>query len=318
MQPDVSVVLPAWNAEATIGRAVTSALDQSGIGVEVLLVDDCSDDATVPAARAASGGDPRLRILRQSANAGPGAARNRALSEAVGTWVTPLDADDAMRPDRLRRLRDIAVEEDADFVADDLLRQAEGDTGGGHARRLWSDEPIGRRRLSAAEFVRANLTDRHGDRRELGFVKPLMSRAFLRNHALTYPDLRLGEDYALYTAALLAGARFVLTDPAGYVSILRDGSLSREIATEAHGALVAVDTELLGRTDDPEARRALRAHRRAAQKEWAWRRLIDAKRLSDPRAALACFWAPPAIAADLSRKLVAEAGMRARQKLGRG
>lgn len=316
MHPEVSVLLPAWNAEATVGRAVASALGQGGIAVEVLLVDDRSDDATIAAARAASAGDPRLRIFRQDANAGPAAARNRALREARGTWVTPLDADDVMLPDRLRQLRDIAVEEDADLVADDLLRQAGNDPGGARRWRLWSDGPIGRKRLSAAEFVRANLTDRRGHRRELGFVKPLMSRAFLLKHGLSYPDLRLGEDYALYTAALLAGGRFVLTDPAGYVSVLRDGSLSQEIATEAHGALVAVDTELLGRTDDPDARRALRAHRRAAQKEWAWRRLIDAKRLSDPRAALECFWAPPAIAADLSWKLVAEATTRARRRIG--
>jgi hypothetical protein len=211
-----------------------------------------------------------------------------------------------MEPARLAALLRVAREENAHFVADDLWRQREDDPEG-HARwRLWSDDALGRQVLSAESFVRGNLTSRHGGRRELGFVKPLMSRAFLREHGLVYPDLRLGEDYALYARALVSGARFVLTDPLGYVAVVRDGSLSGDHPTTAHAALIGIDDALLALASDAGTRAALRAHRREVQQEWVWRRMIDAVRASDARAAAGCFYAPPRVAANLAGRLAAE------------
>jgi hypothetical protein len=258
--------------------------------------------------------DDRLRILRQPVNLGPAAARNRALVAARAPWVTALDSDDFMEPDRLARLLAIAREERADLVADDLLRQRQDDPEGRARWRLWSDRDLGRQVLTADAFVRGNLTSRHGGRRELGFVKPLMSVGFLRGHGLEYPDLRLGEDYALYARALVLGARFVLTDPLGYVAVVRERSLSSEHPTSAHAALIAVDEALLAMTDDRRTRAALRAHRREVQQEWAWRRMIDAVRASDPVAAAACFVAPPRVAADLAGRLGSEAARRAHRR----
>jgi succinoglycan biosynthesis protein ExoU len=312
--PDVTVVVAAWQARDTVARAVASALDQTDVAVEVIVVDDCSTDGTATAARAVAPGDARLRVFRQPKNLGPAAARNRALAAACAPWVTALDSDDFMEPGRLARLLAIAREERADLVADDLLRQRQDDPDG-HARwRLWSDRDLGLQVLTAEAFVRGNLTSRHGGRRELGFVKPLMSLEFLRKHDLTYPDLRLGEDYALYARALVLGARFVLTDPLGYVAVVRDRSLSSEHPTSAHAALIAVDDALLAMTDDRGASAALRAHRREVYQEWVWRRMIDAVRASDPVAAAACFVAPPRVAAELARRLGADVAGRARRR----
>lgn len=92
----ISVVIPAFDDEATVAAAVQSALDQrvaAGDEVEVVVVDDGSSDDTATAA--AGSGDPRVRVVRQD-NAGPGAARNRGASEATGEVLVFLDADDLL------------------------------------------------------------------------------------------------------------------------------------------------------------------------------------------------------------------------------
>ena len=90
----VSIVVPCFNAGEYLVEAVTSALGQSWPDVEVVIVDDGSDDpATLRLLDGASW--PRTQVLRQ-ANAGPAAARNRAIAHATGDYILPLDADDIL------------------------------------------------------------------------------------------------------------------------------------------------------------------------------------------------------------------------------
>lgn len=93
-----SVIIPAYNAEATVARAVDSVLAQQGPTFEVIVCDDGSTDRTAEILAAYD--DPRLRVIRQ-ANAGRGAARNRALEAATGRFIALLDADDWWLPGKL-------------------------------------------------------------------------------------------------------------------------------------------------------------------------------------------------------------------------
>jgi GT2 family glycosyltransferase len=94
-EPRVSVVVPLYNKEPYIGRALDSILAQTLAEIEVIVVDDGSTDggAGVVSARR----DPRVRLIRQD-NAGPGAARNRGVREARADLVGWLDADDSWEP----------------------------------------------------------------------------------------------------------------------------------------------------------------------------------------------------------------------------
>ena len=88
----VSVVIPAYNAERTLGATVRSALAQEPPPLEIVVVDDGSTDGT--RALAESFGSS-VRVL-PGANAGPSAARNRGAREARGAWIAFLDADDLL------------------------------------------------------------------------------------------------------------------------------------------------------------------------------------------------------------------------------
>lgn len=101
--PLVSVLMAAWNAEATVAMAVRSVLNQSWRNLELLVVDDASTDHTWPILNRLAQDDPRLRIWRNPINAGPYLSRNVALSQARGQWITGHDADDWAHPERIAR-----------------------------------------------------------------------------------------------------------------------------------------------------------------------------------------------------------------------
>ena len=102
LDPLVSVVLPIYNHEAYVGRAVRSVLDQTIDDVELILIDDGSTDDSLAVAResAAHAGDRRVRVIAQ-ANRGSHAALNTAIAAARGTYCAILNSDDAYAPDRL-------------------------------------------------------------------------------------------------------------------------------------------------------------------------------------------------------------------------
>ena len=98
-RPAFSVVIPAYDRERTIGRAIESALAQRRAPEEVLVVDDGSRDRTVAEVERFAG----VRLVRQ-ANGGASAARNRGVEEARHPWIAFLDSDDYWEPEHLARM----------------------------------------------------------------------------------------------------------------------------------------------------------------------------------------------------------------------
>lgn len=111
---DVSVIIPAYNAEATIAQAIESALEQTLAPRQVVVIDDGSTDRT---ASLVSARFPTVLCLR-TANGGPSRARNRGLAEASCSWVAFLDADDIWHPEKLRlQAKALAAASDQAIVA---------------------------------------------------------------------------------------------------------------------------------------------------------------------------------------------------------
>ena len=98
--PQVSVLLPARNAERTIQRAVESIRAQTFQSWELIVVDDGSTDRTPKALAELARGEPRMRIIR-GRGVGLVEALHRGLSACEGKWVARMDADDESLPRRL-------------------------------------------------------------------------------------------------------------------------------------------------------------------------------------------------------------------------
>ena len=96
-EPLVSIILPVYNGEAYLDGALDSALGQTYRNLELIVVDDGSRDRTRSMVEARAARDSRVRLISQ-ANRGVVAARNRAIEEARGEFIAPLDADDLWNP----------------------------------------------------------------------------------------------------------------------------------------------------------------------------------------------------------------------------
>jgi len=101
--------MPCYNHGAFVEEAVASALAQDEPGLELIIVNDGSTDAATNRVLAGLS-DPRLQVI-QSENRGPAAARNLAITHALGTYILPLDADDRIAPDYARRAADVLDEQ---------------------------------------------------------------------------------------------------------------------------------------------------------------------------------------------------------------
>ena len=99
MRPGVTVVIPTRNRVSLLRQTLASALGQTGVDHEVVVVDDGSTDGTADYLSAVT--DPRLRILTSSAGRGVSEARNAGLAAARYEWVAFLDDDDLWAPDKL-------------------------------------------------------------------------------------------------------------------------------------------------------------------------------------------------------------------------
>lgn len=288
----VTVIIACYNAERTIGRAVASALAQS-VPTRVMVVDDASTDGSFALLESLAASQPRLVVLRQPVNGGPAAARNRGLRQAGTPWVATLDADDYLLEDRLRRLVDLGERQGLDFVADDLIRTLPGQNPGDGVRH-WTDERLGSAPIGLARFVRENIWANTGSRREIGYLKPLMRTAFLQRHDLFFrEDMRLAEDYELYARSLALGAKWVVTDPAGYIAVSQAGSLSRSYPTRVIAPVIEADRALLRMPGlSTDERRAVEEHLQQTQIDLAWRSLIDAVRSRQVPGVVGALWAP--------------------------
>ncbi|WP_426241953.1 glycosyltransferase family 2 protein [Nocardioides sp. LHG3406-4] len=102
-RPTVSVVVPCYNYGHYLPDAVASALDQEGLEVDVLIVDDASPDDSARVARKLAAADPRVDVLVHDVNAGHIRTYNDGLTKATGDYVVLLSADDQLPRNALTR-----------------------------------------------------------------------------------------------------------------------------------------------------------------------------------------------------------------------
>ncbi len=304
----VSVIIATRDAAATLARAVRSACNEAQTA-QVIVIDDASGDDTRAIAQAEAARDPRVEVVGLDTNVGPAAARNLGLGAASAPYVAILDSDDFFLPGRLSRL---LAAQPAEIVADNIVF-INPDRADAVAARDWARGDLAFQPLDTASFVTGNLRRRGIARGELGFLKPILSTAFLNAHGLRYDEtLRLGEDYDLYVRMLLAGARMALTHAPGYAAEIRAGSLSaRHRTADLERLHDAMARHLAANGVDAQTRAALNAHLAEVRIKRDHRLFLDLKRDAGPLAALRYALGAPDRALPIARAI-------ARDKLGIG
>ena len=121
MEPIVSIIVPVYNAEATLPRCVESILNQEFRDFELLLIDDGSPDGSGALCDGYAAGDSRVRVFHVP-NGGVSAARNLGLDHARGEYLQFLDSDDWITQDATTLLVRAARDHGCDLVISDFYR----------------------------------------------------------------------------------------------------------------------------------------------------------------------------------------------------
>lgn len=311
----VSAILPTYNSRKFVARSIDSVLgQQGGFTIELIIVDDCSTDDTMPYLERTYGDDPRVRLFCTDANGGPGHARNLALEQSRGDWIALIDADDAWKADRLLKMS--AHCSQADFVADNLLgfdlyHQIE--TG-----PLLPTCEIQITLQSMAEKAIAGQFD-------LGFLKPLIRGEFVRRFRLAYPPLRCNEDLLLYLDILSHGAVTHYIPEGYYVYSTRVGQTSgvRSAMSQSKSDDQATARELFNliarRADDLSAAEAGALERRAQdfRSNEALARFYDDWSTMDVKSMFAACISHPGLTTVLAQKAAKRVWRRLKRLSGR-
>lgn len=285
----VSVVLPTYDAENFVERAIASALDQDSPGSvqisEVVAVDDCSKDGTRAVLARLAAREPRIKVLHNPRNLGPAGSRNAGIAVARGEWVALLDADDAFAPGRLAKLIGAAS---GDIIAD-LPVLFDLAAGRPAPEQLAASGEL--QRLAPVDLLQPDPQTGL----DLGLLKPVFRRSLAETGVWAYPeDMRHGEDFALYFDLLSRGCRFDLLHEAHYVFSTRIGAISGSYSpgsvTEVDYRALAAHAETLAQrlaeSADPDPRllellsaRAQQARRKNRIYGWTAFRHRDPRRL---------------------------------------
>lgn len=230
-EPLVSIVVPAFNAEDSIGRCLGSIMTQTYSNLEVIVVDDGSTDGTSGVAEGLRQSDARLRVIRQG-NAGVSAARNVGLAAVRGDWVAFVDADDLMEERAVGLLLDSALGASAPVALGAMsfdAVDADGRIVEGVAREVCC--------AGAVEVV-DRFEDLYVADRLQSSCGKLFSRVLLEENSIAFDEgLNSYEDFAFVLDVLSAAKRVAVVPEICYRYLRRPGGtgstrLKRDMAAQ--------------------------------------------------------------------------------------
>lgn len=122
--PDISIVIPVFNAEAYIARCASSLFSQTKDNLEFIFIDDCSADDSISIIRETMSAfpsvDDHVKIVKNPRNMGPAATRQNGFQKASGKYIAMIDADDFIAEDMYAQMYDMACKGDYDIVMCDI------------------------------------------------------------------------------------------------------------------------------------------------------------------------------------------------------
>lgn len=220
--PFVTLIIPIYNAERYLRRCLDSVKAQNFEELEVLLINDGSEDGSLAVCREYEQQDSRFRVVDKE-NSGVSDTRNLGMKLARGTYLQFMDSDDWLTPDATRTLAEAAEREDCDLVIADFYRvNGENYTEKKHIERT----DIMSREEFAMEMAKEPADFYYGV-----MWNKLYRRSVIVEHGLTCDTtLNWCEDFLFNLSFIRYGSRFLALQKPIYYYMKRKGSL---VATES-------------------------------------------------------------------------------------
>lgn len=207
----VSILVPVYNVERYIARCAESLFNQTHNDIEYLFVDDCTPDRSIDVLRSVVGRYPRrkgqVRILRNAANSGIGAVRQRLIDESTGECVTFVDSDDYLPPRAVELLCAEMERSGADMV-DGAWQRVTQD---GVSPAILPYQGHDTRRYLGLMLCQNIVSNRMWGRL-------YRRRLFTDNGIRLTPGIDYAEDYSVMSRVLFYASRSFINDPVYFYS----------------------------------------------------------------------------------------------------
>lgn len=182
MSPEITVIVPAYNAEKYLRTCLESVTGQTFTSWELIIADDGSTDSTGAIADEYAAKDGRIKVLHLNRH-GVSAARNACIDVAEGRYLAFVDADDYLEPDYLKELFERAEENRADIVQCSFFEDSE-------ENKTPDAYPVDKTYEDADSLMRAFFAGTHGDIRDSVWAK------FFKRE--TFADIRFDTGLSIY------------------------------------------------------------------------------------------------------------------------
>mgnify|MGYP004467181263 FL=1 len=221
----VSVIIPVYNVEKYLAQALDSILDQDYPELEIILVENMSEDGSMKICQSYEKAHKEIRLFREKKK-GPGAARNTGVKKADGTYIMFIDADDYL-PDKkiITKFVNIAEQTASDVVICNYAR-------------LWNEKL-----LPAAEHrAFSELNPDTEDFRFKGFFSignlsyvwgRIYRKAFLNKNGLQFHAVEYSEDKLYNIQCYMCGARYAFLSDIGYIYRKNEQSVSYQYRSDS-------------------------------------------------------------------------------------
>ena len=222
MKAEVTIGIPVYNSADYIEKTMLSALSQTFLNIEFIIVDDCGTDGSIDIVYKLQQLHPRgnaLRILHNESNRGVGFSRNRIIDEAQGRFLYFLDSDDLIEPGTIQKLYDVIINNNAQVVYGSYEIVDAINNG--------SNQVYRKPRMSFscedefAKYAFENIRVFH-----VSACNQLIDISFLRGSGVRFPDVSYWEDMAFTTELVTKVSCSVLLPDITYHYIAHDNSLS--------------------------------------------------------------------------------------------
>jgi glycosyltransferase involved in cell wall biosynthesis len=231
-QPKISILMAMYNAEKYVAQSIGTCLSQTYQNWELLVVDDCSSDKSTEVVE--SFNDSRIKLFSLDANSGPAAARNLALENATGDWITTLDADDGYHSERLSELMTLAVKNGSSYIYCDRLQAwpADREITSSEIGKLASNRSPKYEELQVGDWLLKGKG-----------VKPFFNSALFAEKKIKYNENLRGPEDTVFLVELCVknNVPLMLSNSKNYIYRETRGSLSKRGTAQAFAISKSLD-----------------------------------------------------------------------------
>lgn len=226
MEEKVSILIPAYNAEKTIKKCLDSVISQTFSNIEILLVEDCSEDNTLTICQQYAQKDDRVKLI-QGEHKGISAARNQGLEQATGRWLMCVDADDYLAADYVMQMYHRKKQCDAELVISNYYNVDEEE-------RKAYDLKVNKQ-ITREQYIEQLIQD--PSHYYFGVVwNKLYDLNMIKEHKLCFPEkVSLGEDFIFNMDYLYLCKNIGILDFAGYYYV------QKNITSESRKDIALID-----------------------------------------------------------------------------